>query len=343
MIDSMRFDPPTHRPHGECPISQTSSPRSHRRHIRHRAIALLAVAAIAAAACSDDEPATADADQTVGSIDEPEVVASAAPVTATATASAVTTVSVPESAASASEEEPWSLVVIGDSIPFNSPDDCPGCISFADRYAAAISNATGHPVEVHNLSQHNGLQIDGLLEELETDTGRRDALANADIIVVGIAHNDPPWGRNDDPCDGPNGDIPDWSLYNPTCAAEAAEIFRPKYESVYAQIVALRAGKPTIYRTINRYNDWIGWADPSMTPEAVEATRVVLDAWSPMICNAAQANGFTCADIYHAFNGADGLTSAADLLVADYVHPSDKGNEVIAGVLADLGFAPLAP
>lgn len=242
------------------------------------------------------------------------------------------------------ESEPWTLVVVGDSIPFNSKDDCFfNCISFADRYATALSEATGHSVKVQNLSQHNGLQIDGLLEELTTDTKRRDALASADIIIVGIAHNDAAMNSNDDPCDGPNSDNPDWSKYTATCASEAAEMFRPKFESVFAQIVAMRAGKPTIFRTINRYNDWIGWPGHDLPPEAVSATRIVIDAWSAMICEAAQANGFLCADIYHAFNGPDGLTPSADLLAADYTHPSDKGNEVIARVLTDLGYAPLAP
>ena len=62
-----------------------------------------------------------------------------------------------------------------------------------------------------------------------------------------------------------------------------------------------------------------------------------------MICKAAQANGFTCADIYHAFNGLDGLTPSGDLLAKDNTHPSDKGNEVIAHALTDLGYAPLVP
>ncbi len=246
----------------------------------------------------------------------------------------------------ASGAAPWSLVVVGDSIAFNSPDDCAGCTGFVDRYADAITKATGHPVDVQNLSQHNGLQIDGLLEELKTDTLRRDALANADIIIVNIAHNDIVWNRNDDPCDGPTPDQPDWSKFNPTCAAAAAEIFRPKFESVYTQVVALRAGKPTIFRTINRYNDWAGTINSDgshVPPEATNATRVVLDAWSSMVCKAAQANGFTCADIYHAFNGPDGLTFSGDLLAKDNTHPSDKGNEVIAHVLTELGFAPLVP
>jgi lysophospholipase L1-like esterase len=240
----------------------------------------------------------------------------------------------------------WSLVVVGDSIAYNSQIACPSCYGFVTRYAHAVEKATGHPVIVQNLSQLGGIQIDGLLEELKTDAYRRDALANADIIIVAIGFNDAAWNRDDDPCDGPNGNKPDWSKYNETCAAAAVEVFRPKLESVYSQIVTLREGKPTIFRTINRYNDWIGWTDENgetNPPEATNATHVVVDAWSAMICEVAQVNGFTCADIYHAFNGSDGLTPSGDLLAKDYTHPSDKGNEVIARVLTDLGFAPLAP
>jgi CubicO group peptidase (beta-lactamase class C family) len=248
---------------------------------------------------------------------------------------------------SPSEMAPWSLVAVGDSIAYNSPDDCYGCTGFVDRYADAITKATGRPVKVQNLSQHNGLQIDGLLEELKTDVKRRDALANADIIIVSIGYNDTPWNRDDDPCDGAG--FPIWSKYNATCVAAAAEIFRPKLESVFAQIVALRAGKPTIFRTITPYNDWLGGVDGesgvAVPPEATNPTHEVYDAWSEMICQAATANGFTCADTYHAFNGPDGLKPIVGVLTASKAngHPNDKGNEVIARTLADLGYTPLVP
>ena len=75
----------------------------------------------------------------------------------------------PQPTASPTGPAPWSLVAVGDSLPYNSSEDCPGCTGFVDRYAAAITKATGHPVKVQNLSQHNGLQTDGLLEELKTD------------------------------------------------------------------------------------------------------------------------------------------------------------------------------
>jgi lysophospholipase L1-like esterase len=237
----------------------------------------------------------------------------------------------------------WSLVAVGDSLPFNSPADCPGCTGYVDRYAALILKATGHRVKIRNLSQHNGLQTDGLLRELESDQERRSALRGADIIVVSIGFNDAPWGRADDPCDGafPLADPIDWSRYDAECAVASAEVFRPKLERVFALIRELRAGKPTMIRTTNRYNDWIGWSESP--PEATERSREVVDAWSAVMCEAAEVHDVPCADIYHAFNGPDGLTPSADLLVGDYTHPSDKGNERIARVLAGLGYAPLWP
>ena len=61
-----------------------------------------------------------------------------------------------------------------------------------------------------------------------------------------------------------------------------------------------------------------------------------------MICDSASANGFTCADIYHAFNGPDGTKASGDLLAPDYIHPSQEGNDLITTVLVERGFAPIA-
>ena len=249
--------------------------------------------------------------------------------------------------AAPSAPAPWSLVAVGDSLIFNSVDDCGGCIGSVAMYADAITKATGHPVNVQNLSQHNGLRTDDLLDELKNDTLRREALANADIILVSIGVNDTPFGDDNDPCDGSG--FPVWSKFNATCVAADAEIYRPKLESVFAQIVALRAGKPTIFRTITPYNDWLGGIDGesgvAVPPQATEPTHEVYDAWSAMTCKAATANGFGCADTYHAFNGPEGLkVIAGDLTVSKANgHPNDKGNEVIAQTLVDLGFAPLVP
>ncbi len=91
---------------------------------------------------------------------------------------------------------------------------------------------------------------------------------------------------------------------------------------------------------MNRYNDV---TEPGATEGEAAGSRLILDAWNEMVGAEAAAKGFLCADIYHAFNGPDGLTPSGDLLAKDYTHPSNLGAERIAEVLADLGYAPLWP
>lgn len=220
---------------------------------------------------------------------------------------------------------PWSLAVVGDSIAYNHPKDCPGCPGLAARYAAAIEHATGRGVHVTNLSEYTGLRVEGLLAELRSDTARRNAIAGADVVLVTIAHN--------------NVVCADWDLDRDACAT-LAEQYRATYAGVFAAVVALRAGRATAFRTINRYNDV---TEPGTTEGEATGSKLILDAWNEMVCETATTNGFLCADVYHAFNGSDGLTPSGSLLAKDYTHPSDPGGELIAGTLADLGYAPIWP
>jgi lysophospholipase L1-like esterase len=243
------------------------------------------------------------------------------------------------STSTGSTSQPLRLVVIGDSIPNNSTQDCPGCTGFVDRYAKAVQTATGRSVQVTNLSEHTGLTLPGLLDELNVF---RHELTAADVIVVGIAHNSNELAA-DQPCGKPlKNNLPDWSAMDRRCAARSAQKFRALYDRLYAQVAAWRQGKPTILRTINRYNDFIGFNDAHLTPAQERLTTVFVSDWNTMLCNSARAHGFGCADIAKAFNGPDGMRPSGALLAQDYTHPSDKGNEVIARVLANLGYAPLA-
>jgi lysophospholipase L1-like esterase len=232
-----------------------------------------------------------------------------------------------------------SLVAIGDSIPYNSPGDCPGCTGFVDQYAKAVEKATGKHVTVQNLSQHTSLTLPQLLDELGSF---KQPLSAADVILVGIAHNS--FELNADaPCGRPViNQTPVWSVVDARCATKSAAKYQPMYQKLYSQIAAWRNGKPTILRTINRYNDWIGFAGAHLTHAQDLKTKTMLDPWDKMLCSTATANGFACADIYHAFNGPAGTKAAAGLLGPDYTHPSQRGNDTIESVLEALGYAPLA-
>lgn len=245
-----------------------------------------------------------------------------------------------KSAESSAQPPTLSLVAIGDSIPYNSPADCPGCTGFVDRYAKAAEKAIGTPVTVTNLSQHNNLTLPGLLAELDQF---RAQLTNADIIVVGIAHNSNELNA-DRPCGAPvdANELPYWPKVTSRCAMASVDRYRPQYDRLYSQIARWRKGKPTILRTIDRYNDFTGGRDLPLTHADNLKIKTMLDTWNDMLCASARTHDFVCADIYHAFNGADGLKPSSDRVGADYTHPSDKGNAVIANVLITIGFAPLA-
>jgi hypothetical protein len=254
----------------------------------------------------------------------PAVTATASPPSAVEPASPAPTVT-PAPTAPPATPRPWSLVVVGDSIPYNHPKDCPGCAGVAARYAAAIETATGRDVRLTNLSEYTGLRVEGLLAELESDAVRRSAIAGADIVLITIAHN--------------NVVCPDWDLDRAACAT-LAEQYRSTYSQVFAAVVALRAGRSTAFRTVNRYNDV---TRPGATEGEAAGSKLILDAWNEMVCAEAMARGFLCADIYSTFNGPDGLTPSGALLAKDYTHPSDLGGERIVGALDGLGYAPLWP
>jgi len=110
---------------------------------------------------------------------------------------------------------------------------------------------------------------------------------------------------------------------------------------LFDSIALWRKGKPTLLRTIDKYNDWNGWEAAHLTPSQVHRTVIMHDAWNRMLCESAERHGFGCADIYHAFNGKDGTKPSGDLLAEDYTHPSQAGNERIARVLIAQGFKPL--
>ncbi len=235
------------------------------------------------------------------------------------------------------------LAAFGDSIAAEPGEICPGCTPFVDRYADALGAETGRSVTVRNVARPS-LKVADLVRDLEQSSGVTDAATSADAIIVAIGTSDAPWNVTDDACDGPATavEMVPWDEYSDECITTHVESLRPMFAEVFQRIVELRAGAPTILRTINLYNDWIGFEGGEVPPEGVEASVAYNLALNTMICESAAANGFGCGDVGRAFNGADGRSASGDLLTADYIHPSDAGHEEIATVLVQLGFAPLA-
>jgi lysophospholipase L1-like esterase len=241
--------------------------------------------------------------------------------------------------AATSPRRSLDLVAVGDSLPFGQ-QDCGFCATFVDQFGKALGRATGAKVNVSNLSEHTGIDSADLRMELTASKALRTAIAGAEAITVTIGHNDPPWNRDDDPCDGAGG-YPDanWSKYDASCVRQTTATYASNLEAILREIRALRTGKPTLLRVTNDYDDLIG--DPVVPKSAYAIAKPFFDTDGMATCRIAKKYKAVCIDTYHAFNGAGGTRDAGALLAGDHTHPSARGHALIARLLSKAGYAPL--
>ncbi|MGY3128222.1 lysophospholipase L1-like esterase [Agrococcus sp. UYP33] len=243
----------------------------------------------------------------------------------------------PAAAPDASSTPPaGQLVVLGDSIPFNAPEDCPGCTGFVDAYAAAVGEAQGGAPQVQNLSRHDGARVADILEQVERGTVDT-ALASAQTVILSAGFNDqPPYWQPDAPCVGAvetDEQVIDTLIATtPECITDATAAVRADYAQLLAEIRARAADAELL--TLTSYNAWTGWeALDARAPEDSTAAQDVvvsaLEQWRDAVCAETEVAGGTCVDLLAPFNGADGRTAAGDLLAEDYTHPSQLGNDRI--------------
>jgi lysophospholipase L1-like esterase len=189
-----------------------------------------------------------------------------------------------------------TVVALGDSIPAAVGRECGCTAGYVTLYGRALSRATKKTVDVDNRSVPGSNSSD-LLSAVKTNAGLRTALAGANAVIVTTGHNDTPWIR-------PSG--------------SAASLGR-NLDAILREIRRLRAGRPTLLRVTNFYEDQ-------------QRHPKVVSAYARAICAVAERHGAGCADVYRAFSPT--------LLAADGIHPSQAGHRLIARLLIRLGFGP---
>jgi lysophospholipase L1-like esterase len=254
----------------------------------------------------------------------------------------------------------WNLLAIGDSIAH--PSSCDGCTDFVTLFAREIEKATGVRVRVENraaveLSNVPGGSVTSLHADILTDQSLREAIRQADIIVISIGFNDTPWGRLDDPCDAaPNFPVVHWSKLSRSCISRVVSEYKYTLDQILTEIDQLRGcgaapgvppcsqrgHKDTMLRIVTVYNATIGDAvDPGWdSPTAVAPTVLGNNEMVHAQCEVIRFHGGRCADVYHLFNGPRGRKAAGSYL-ADFTHLSQRGHDAVAEALITLGLSPL--
>ncbi len=230
------------------------------------------------------------------------------------------------------------IVLIGDSIPYNSPDDCPGCDGFADAYAAALTEARGESYIADNHSRHDGAKTTDILEQVESG-GLDEALGQAAIVIVSAGFNDQaPFGPGA-PCYDSGIDLDSIDGAAQALAGTTSKCFATQNAATGADLHDLLQGvrsraPEAVVLALTSYNSWTGWADldaagPRTAALVTSKVAEGLASWRTIVCDEVAAIDGECVDLLGSFNGAEGTDPAGDLLAADYTHPSQAGNDRI--------------
>ncbi len=260
---------------------------------------------------------------------------------------------VPGLAATPTAAPSLNLVVIGDSIPFAG--FCTDCEhAFVDDYALRLEGDLGREVNVINRSRNDGAQLNQIADQVENEGMLREQLAAADLVIISAGFNDGPTWMSNHPCGTAIGDstreaIDQMLSYTPDCLDEEVSAREDDFRRLFTSVAELVPDTSPVV-VVNAYNSWTGWSELAANAEPSELTQIdqslayFLDGWNAQECAIAAESGFVCIDLYHAFNGPDGMTPAGDLLELDYSHPSQKGNALIADLLmaADVFGSPAA-
>jgi lysophospholipase L1-like esterase len=187
---------------------------------------------------------------------------------------------------------------------------------YVDRYASYITADTGVRIDLVNLGR-SGQTSSQLLHALRNDPAMRKALGTAEVITFNIGINDlgeAARAHANGTCGG--GD-------DRRCLRAAVEEFEDNWSAIIAELLSLRSTEDAIIRTAG-----IGY-----TPRVGETFEPYIREVNRYIATTAAAHDIPYAQPY----------LKEEDMSSDGVHPNDRGYEVIADRLRELGYGPLSP
>jgi hypothetical protein len=219
----------------------------------------------------------------------------------------------------------WDFVALGDS----------NAIMFANRYAKHIEADLGVKVTLHNWCMGSQSSTE-MLSVLRDNQDLRNDLREAEVVtfLVSPRHlKSPHYDYVHGTCGGPD---------NQHCLREALTLYKKDVDAIIAEMLSLRSTSDTIICSMTYYNwlvnDWKerGYFD-DLNPYWV--------ACNEYFAQAASENNIPVARVDLAFNGPDLDEDPSDkgYLLDDGQHPNQEGIALMAELVRELGYDPLAP
>ncbi len=215
--------------------------------------------------------------------------------------------------------EPLRYVALGDSYPAGGGPV--GGVSFVDHYERLVQQQ-GTDISVTDLSVNGATTAD--LEMVLDEASNQAALRDAHMITDTIGGND-------------------FLHEAPACRVRACyEGLLDRIQDRLDQVAGrIRELAPEAAVLMTNYPDPVAGnprAVAVLGPGSMMMARDVFAKGADLVCNVAARHHIACVDVYAAFNGEDGQSSAYQrgLLSHDVIHPSAAGHRLIAQLLCDV-------
>jgi hypothetical protein len=233
--------------------------------------------------------------------------------------------STPVSPAVTPEAQSWDYVELGGSV----------LCTFGSRYAEHIEADLGVEVTVHAWCRTSHTSTE-LLRLLRDSQQLRSDIHGAEVVTFPVSVRYlkyPIQAYGDGTCGGPD---------NQDCLREALTLYKKDVDAIIAEMLSLRSTSDTIIRGVTYYNwlvdDWKkeGYFD-DLNPYWVTCNEYFVQA--------ASEHNIPVARVDLAFNGPalDEDPSDKGYLLGDKHHPNQQGRALMAELVRELGYEPLAP
>jgi hypothetical protein len=229
-------------------------------------------------------------------------------------------------------EAEWNLVVIGDSSLWR----------FGQAFASQIEKDVGVKVVLEDVLG-GGRSAGSVLRALQTGETSSpklqrlpDTLRDAEVVVMFVNPMDSVDPKK--PLDF--GGCFDYKAPE-SCGPESFEKYTADMKAIWAEILELRAGQPTILRATDIYNPLV---DPWNEHGVFEACTVCWENMSNAARLAAEAYDIPFLSRYDAFNGEDHNEDPREkgYIESDGEHPSELAGQYTAELLSQMGYEPVS-
>jgi lysophospholipase L1-like esterase len=230
-----------------------------------------------------------------------------------------------------------NVVALGDSETNGSGD--PTGLGWVGRYARLLHTKTGQQVHVANLAQE-GLTSRALRFDLRTDGAMRNAVKNADIVLLGVGGAD--LNAGDD-------NFKAGKCRAEQCYAPVLKTFAGNFDAILASVRELRGSNATAIRAVTEPNVLTGAEDviPSfLRPVATRVGVYQARTANRAICRETAKYDGRCIDILRAINGPTGRADGYKAGLLNHrqcCYPNARGQQLMAALLVKTGLAPVRP